>query len=224
MLLELNLCQSKNICHYLQNSQCKYEARVEKHYVGYLETPSHCKYNFFTNKYPSQHEKKGYSMFDIMKEDPDEFLAVEDQLKLATSILQHNNTPWLADRWRSNNISHFGARNVLDQEALIRLHVSSQLSPPTKTCITSTAMDGIQQTEHQAGDETRYGITNLPLFFLGVAPLEIAHWSPLEHKMVAREASDPVYTACRLASGRALLGPEYQKLAQKCLQCTFRVG
>jgi hypothetical protein len=33
-----------------------------------------------------------------------------------------------------------------------------------------------------------------------------------------------VYTARRFAQGRAPLGPEYQKILQKCLKCTFEFG
>lgn len=67
----------------------------------------------------------------------------------------------------------------------------------------------------------RFGINNLSLFFLGVALLDIAHWKPLENKMILRDEDNQVLTARRLAAKSTSLGPAYQKIAQKCLQCNF---
>ncbi|KAF1851953.1 uncharacterized protein K460DRAFT_373841 [Cucurbitaria berberidis CBS 394.84] len=224
ILPEFNLCQTTNICHYLQRN---YRA-CESNCVGYLETPKMYKHMFFArNNSPKdiQHATV-YSILDIMEQEADGFLEVEDQLKLAhktaLAILQFNDTPWLSERWRLAQMSYFGSRDTFDETALKTLHLSSQMSSPIQQ--NTTVMDGVERPETGVSDEIRYGINNLPLFFLGVALLEIAHWKPLEEKMIARDASDQVYAARRLASGRAPLGPEYQKIAQKCLQCNFGFG
>ena len=165
-----------------------------------------------------------YSIFDLMRQEADDVLEVEDQLKLALktalAILQYNDTPWLAERWRLGNMSYFGSQQCFDEIALKTLHLSSQISRPNHTAV----MDYIQSTENAVSDEIKYGINNIPLFFLGVALLEIAHWTRLENKMLPRDQEDAVYTARRLALGRAPLGPEYQKIVQKCLQCNFGFG
>lgn len=161
-----------------------------------------------------------------MQQDPDDVLLVEDQLRLAhkaaLAILQYTDTPWMTDRWRLGNMSYFGSTQTLDEAALETLHLSSQLSALNQPKSHAVVMEGV--TETVVSDEIRYGINNLPLFFLGVALLEIAHWTPLENKMIPRDEKDQVYTARRLALGRAPLGPKYQKIAQKCLQCNFGFG
>jgi hypothetical protein len=166
------------------------------------------------------------SIFDIMRQDPDDFLQQEDQLRLAhraaLAILQYNDTPWFAARWRLGDLSYFGTHQKFDETTLKTLHLSSQITSPTQNNSGTGAMEGI--TETTVSDEIRYGINNLPLFFLGVALLEIAHWKPLESKMIPQDQKDQVFTARRLALGRAPLGPEYQRIAQKCLQCNFGFG
>jgi hypothetical protein len=225
--LGFNLCRTKNICRYLMCNYKAYESSLNQNCVGYLETPQLYRHMFFAKRATATKPQvsTAYSIFDIMRQEADDVLEVEDQLKLAhkaaIAILQYNDTPWLSERWRLGQISYFGSRNNLDQTALRTLYLSSQLSSPLQ--VTTTAMDGVEGTAG-VSDEIRYGINNLPLFFLGVALLEIAHWQPLEKKMVARDCNDQVYAARRLACGRAPLGPEYQKIVQKCLQCNFGFG
>ena len=84
-------------------------------------------------------------------------------------------------------------------------------------------MEGIKPTA-ETSHEIKDGINSLPLFFLGVALLEIAHWKPIEKNMTGKDDNNQIYTARRLASGRAPLGPVYQRIAKKCLQCNFGVG
>lgn len=231
VLPEFNLCDTKSICNYLKRNYGICDGTVSKDCLGYLETPCHMyKHKFFlgdkaTNRVAGPRAYTTvYSIFDIMRQEADDVLEVEDQLKLAhktaLAILQYNETPWLVDRWRLSNMSYFGSRQTFDEAALKTLHLSSQISA------TGTLDNGLdmEDTEQAVSDEIKYGINNLPLFFLGVALLEIAHWKPLESKMIPRDQEDQVFTARRLAMGRAPLGPEYQKIAQKCLQCNFGFG
>jgi hypothetical protein len=227
VMLELNLCLEKSICHYLKRNYQTCDGSLTKNCVGYLETPQLYKHMFFARqRKPKEPEHTTvYSIFDIMRQEADDALIVEDQLKLAhktaLAILQYNDTPWLSERWRLGQLSYFGSQSNFDETALRTLHLSSQISTPNQPI--TIAMDGVESTTG-VSDEIRYGINNLPLFFLGVALLEIAHWQPLEEKMIPRDCSDQVYAARRLATGRAPLGPEYQKIAQKCLQCNFGFG
>ena len=226
---DFDLSHTKNICLYLKRKYRTCKGAVSKNCVGYLETPQMYKHLFFARNdtlkerpYANMH-----TIFDVMGQDADDFLSVTDQIKLAhktaVAVLQYNDTPWLLDRWRLSNMSYFGNRQKFDEGALKTIHLSSQISAPPQSNMTA-AMDGIECIDAEISDEVRYGINNLPLFFLGVALLEIAHWTPLEKKMTARDANDQVFAARRLAAGRAPLGPEYQKIAQKCLQCNFGFG
>lgn len=236
-LPDFDLCQTKSICHYLRRTLGTVDHNTPTKCLGYLDTPCH-KYKhkfFFRDKDLTSPKVQAlsdqtnvYTIFDIMQHEADDVLEAEDQLRLALkaalATLQYNDTPWLAERWRLNNMSFFNNAQTLDPTALKTLHLSSQISWPDQAHHNTQTMDGIQNTADTVSDEIKYGINNLPLFFLGVALLEIAHWKPLEEKMIPRDQQDQVYTARRLAQGRAPLGPEYQKIAQKCLQCNFGFG
>jgi hypothetical protein len=230
---DFDLCQAKNICEYLQKQRQIATQKAAKHCIGYLETPQLYKHLFYF------HDRAGssgstqaqtenvYSLFDVMRHDPDDTMEVEDQLRLAlktaTALLQFNDTPWLSERWRLRDLSYFGSSNTLDDSALKTLHLSSQISSPTATSAIDNSMDGIE-ANNAVSDQVRYGINNTTLFFLGVALLEIAHWKPIEEKMTARDLNNEVFAARRLAAGRAPLGPQYQMIAEKCLQCNFGFG
>lgn len=233
---ELNLCQTKNICKYLQRHYHASGATAAKHCIGYLESPKMYKHLFYFRDEkratepgsPRTQFDNVYSIFDVMQHDADDFLSVEDQLKLAhktaIAMLQFNDTPWLSERWRLRDLSYFGPESSLDDEALKTLHLSSQISAPGLTTVIDNAMDDVEKIEDAVSDQVRYGINNITLFFLGVALLEIAHWKPIEEKMTPRDLNNEVFAARRLASGRAPLGPQYQKIAEKCLQCNFGFG
>ncbi|KAJ4380965.1 hypothetical protein N0V86_003312 [Didymella sp. IMI 355093] len=230
---DFDLCQAKNICDYLQKQRQIATQKAAKHCIGYLETPQLYKHLFYFhdragNSGSTQAQIENvYSLFDVMRHDPDDTMEVEDQLRLAlttaTALLQFNDTPWLSERWRLRDLSYFGSSNMLDDSALKTLHLSSQISTPTATAASDNSMDGIE-ANNAVSDQVRYGINNTTLFFLGVALLEIAHWKPIEEKMTARDLNNEVFAARRLAAGRAPLGPQYQKIAEKCLQCNFGFG
>ncbi len=225
---DVDLRQTKNICHYLKRKYRTCDATVSKNCVGYLETPEMYKHIFFAKNTTPEERKYTtmHSIFDVMGLDVDGSLDVVDQYKLAhktaLAVLQYNNTPWLLDHWRLSNMSYFGNKHNFDALSLKTLHLSSQISSPAQSNM--VVMDGIECVDTEISDEIRYGINNLPLFFLGIALLEIAHWKPLEEKMTVRDANDRVYAARRLADGRSPLGTKYQQIAQKCLQCNFGFG
>ncbi|KAJ4989336.1 hypothetical protein SVAN01_05241 [Stagonosporopsis vannaccii] len=232
----LDLCQEKNICRYLQRHYQIAGNTSVKRCIGYLETPQMYRHLFYfrdagtsSGRRPVKSQLDSiFSVFDLMRHDADDTIEVEDQLRLAHKtalmLLQFNETPWLPDRWRLRDLSYFGTEDLLDDAALRTLHVSSQISTPAVTVSAHNCMDGVEQTGDIVSDQVRYGINNTALFFLGVALLEIAHWKPLEKKMTDRDLNNEVFTARRLAAGRAPLGPQYQKIAEKCLQCNFGFG
>jgi len=206
------------------------DASLARRCVGYLETPDSYKHMFF-----ARHEKPKrpryntvHSVFDVMQQDVDDSISVEDQLKLAykaaLAILQYGNTPWLSEEWQSwrlHQLSYFGNYTTFNETSLETLHLSSRITTPGQPTV--IAMEGIKSTAGTS-HEIKDGINSLPLFFLGVALLEIAHWKPIEKNMTGKDENNQIYTARRLASGRAPLGPVYQRIAKKCLQCNFGVG
>ncbi|KAF2629517.1 hypothetical protein BU25DRAFT_456615 [Macroventuria anomochaeta] len=233
---DIDLCQTKDICKYLQRHYHLSGQTVAKRCIGYLETPQMYKHLFYfrdenraVTPGPIRTQLDSVcSIFDVMRHNADDALAVEDQLKLAhktaLALLQFNDTPWLPDRWRLRDLSYFGSKSSLNDEALKTLHLSSQISAPAVANALDNTMNGIEQAADVVSDQDRYGINNTTLFFLGIALLEIAHWKPIEEKMTDRDLNNEIFAARRLAAGRAPLGPQYQKIAEKCLQCNFGFG
>ena len=233
--LDVNLCHTPNICDYIQRKYVKSKADPTHRCIGYLESPQMYKHLFYLTekdrvlgrKATASQSTTVRSMSDLLKLDVDEVLGVVDQLQLAhktaMAVLQYHETPWLSDRWRLQDLSYFGSKTNLDETAMRTLHLSSQIATPNKPDQT-TDMDGVESSAKSVSEEVRCGINNVTLFFLGVALLEIAHWAPIEKKMTPRDELNETYTARRLAKGRAPLGPHYQKIAEKCLQCNFGFG
>jgi hypothetical protein len=234
---EINLCQTKNICHYLkQNLQLCGES-LTKHCVGYLESPHMYRHNFTLQK-RALSAKKGQengsnptgettviSILDLMGQSVDDTLTVDNQLRLAhkitLAILQFNSTPWLAQRWRFKDLSYFGNSDMFDEESLKTLHLSSKISPVKLP--DTAAMEGIEEIVGAFSEEEYFGINNTTLFFLGVALLEVAHWKPLE-SLSNPQDPNAILTERRLASKPSPLGPRYQEVVRKCLQCNFGFG
>ncbi|KZM18912.1 hypothetical protein ST47_g9943 [Ascochyta rabiei] len=170
-----------------------------------------------------------YSLFDMMRKEADDTMETEDQLKLAhktaLAMLQYNDTPWLNERWRLGDLNYFRSKGAFDETAFNSLHLSSQIPAPQRPTPIAANMEGIQGPAKIISEKVQYGINNVTLFFLGVALLEIAYWKPIEDQMKPGDHNNQIYAARRIASSRpSSLGPAYQKIAEKCLQCNFGFG
>jgi hypothetical protein len=169
-------------------------------------------------------QAKVYSVEDAMKQNVYEFLGIVDQLRiahrLAIAVLQYE-TPWLPDHWRLLDMKYLETSGTMDATALRTLHLSSEIKKRPNTAQT----DGIKFAKDAVTNQMRQGITNSTLFCLGVALLEIAYWSPIEEKATEDDDNNPVLTARRLQKDRAPpLGPEFQRIAKRCLSCDFGFG
>lgn len=232
---EIDLCSKQDICHYLKQSSILTTAHVRQ-CLGYLETPQTYKHRFYLKEAkvaPTTPNSAAagtvYSLSEVMREGVEEELRIEDQLRLAHKIaetmLQYNDTPWLGEQWRLKDLRYFGSKQCLDDRALETLHLSSQISTPQCTTSAPANMEGVQGPGQDVSDEIQYGINNFSLFSLGVALLEIAHWRPIEDQMRALDKNNSIFAARRIASSRpSSLGPEYHNIAKKCLQCNFGFG
>ena len=195
--------------------------------IGYLETTGSYKHMFFARHVTLQRPERNTtcSVSDVMRRIAHAAVVDKDQLKLAhktaLAMLQYNNTPWLSERWRLDQLMYFGNDTSFNETSLETLHLTSKIGAIGQTS-DMTMGDTVSSTE--MSDEIRYGINNRSLFFLGIALLEIAHWQTIEEQMTDRDGKDQVYAARRLANGSAPMGPVYQKIARKCLQCDFGFG
>jgi len=234
---ETNLRQTNNFCHYLKQKPHQHRTTFTKHCIGYLETPNFFKHKFWLDKGQNVARNRSqdvacnaiFSIPDLMAQSADETLTVVDQLKLAhktaVAILQFNTTPWLTQKWRLHDLCYFGTHSKFSEEVVRSLHLSSQISDYRQKPQVMP-MEGLETNAthfYTFSEEEYLGINNPTLFSLGVALLELGHWKPLES--LSRE-QDPnlTMTARRLAACQTPLGPKYQKIARKCLQCTFRSG
>jgi hypothetical protein len=229
----INLCQTQNICHYLKQNLQLCGNSLSKHCVGYLESPKKYRHVFYlqkrrleTNSKQNQRKEGSlFSIFDLMAQKVEDALTIVDQLKLAhkaaLAMLQFNDTPWLSPRWRLADVSYFGSGGVFNEDSLKTLHLSSQLAPRQQRL--TSDMEGIEAIKPLFSEEEYFGIENPTLFSLGVALLEIAHWQPLESLSTLPYPNEYV-AARRLASRPTPLGPKYQEIARKCLQCNFGFG
>ena len=226
-----DLRQTKNICSFLMQ---RYSARVITpglRCLGYLQDSGLYKHSFYFRNGTMIHDlnaasqAKIYSIEDAMKQDVHDFIGIVDQLriahKLATAVLQYNETPWLPDHWRLLDMKYLGTSGTMDTTALRTLHLSSEITKRPNPA----QMDGIELAKHAVTNQMRQGITNSTLFCLGVALTEIAYWSPIEEKATDDDDKNPVLTARRLQKDRAPpLGLEFQSIAKRCLSCDFGFG
>ncbi|KAF2865320.1 hypothetical protein BDV95DRAFT_632374 [Massariosphaeria phaeospora] len=229
----IDLCKTKNICHYLKQNLQICGKSLNRHCVGYLESPMMYRHIFYLQEkeIPTNLKQKDpaqtliFSICDVLGQGVDDTMTVVDQLKLAhkaaLATLQFNGTPWLSQRWRLRDLSYFGTSIIFNEESLKTLHLSSQIASTTIPAM--TAMEGVEGAVEEVSEEEYFGINNTTLFFLGVALLEIAHWKSLENLKLPKDPNE-ILTARRLASRPTPLGPKYQEIARKCLQCNFGFG
>lgn len=136
----INLCQTRNICHYLKQNLQICGKLLDKHCVGYLESPQMYRHVFYLQeKSLSPHSQSKdltsgsiYSVSDLLRVEEDEGLTIVDQLKLthkmAIATLQFSDTPWLIPQWRLKDLSYFGNSSTYEDAILKTLHLSSRIA------------------------------------------------------------------------------------------------
>ncbi|KAK1242773.1 hypothetical protein MKX08_005585 [Trichoderma sp. CBMAI-0020] len=149
-------------------------------------------------------------------------LDIVSQLRLAhrlvSAVLKFNSTPWLKELWSVGDLAFFRQGDDLI-ESLQTLHFGVELihnAPGSE----DTAMEVeppasvVQLSIEDA--QYKHGVRNVTLYSLGAALLAIGRWERVNH-------SD-IEGIRRLASQRSYLGPVYQELTQKVLDCDFGYG
>ncbi|EON64583.1 hypothetical protein W97_03816 [Coniosporium apollinis CBS 100218] len=238
-----NLYRAKNMCSLLKRNLCIQDAGPVERCIGYLESPNFYKHTIYASdpKSPRNNQAQIRSSIEtitldlLLHKSMQDELTLVDQLKLAhriaTAILQFHSTPWLSDRWHLQDLSLFGTRDEVTQDALRTLHLRSTFpdgssrasaAPIEQMDISKPEVDAVISAQEA---QLRYGISNMALFCLGVALLELGHWRTLQDLRRAGDVDD-IVTARRLAaSGRPPLGStKFQRIVRKCLQCDFGFG
>ncbi|EHK45903.1 hypothetical protein TRIATDRAFT_219774 [Trichoderma atroviride IMI 206040] len=149
-------------------------------------------------------------------------LDIVSQLRLAhrlvSAVLKFNSTPWLKELWNVGDLAFFRQGDDLT-ESLQTLHFGVELThsaPGSED--TAMEVESPASLVHLSIEDAQYkhGVRNVTLYSLGAALLAIGRWERVDH-------SD-IEGIRRLASQRSYLGPVYQELTQKVLDCDFGYG
>ena len=235
MMVARDLRRSPSFCDSL--AQCQCQTRKEE-CLGFVESsqPSdgalkHMFYHRCDHQPSVQSTTQALGLTDLFAKRQQD-TTLEHQLyvayTLATAVLQLHTTPWLPDEWRTRNISSFEPPGKDLMKALETLHVTTGFRPRVPAVAGSepmqaTAAIDVLQTPDQLDAQCIYGVSNIVLFSLGIALLEVSHGKPLESFRSDRGPND-IVTARRLAQRPTMLGQKYQRIAQRCLQCDFGFG
>lgn len=152
---------------------------------------------------------------------------IQVALKLACTVLQLQSSPWLNDRWSSEDILLLHEGVDTDDRAVIEPYIRRVFTSPTD-CITnqSNAYGGTAVTGR------RPGILNEALFALGLVLLELAYDKPLKSFQKPEDlgvdgkpnAFTDMIVAQRLEmTVERAAGLTYANVVRRCLHCTFDV-
>lgn len=190
---------------------------------GEQEAFRHC---FFPCPQDSQRNNMGIDdvmpMDEALAQSAHNRLDIVSQLQVAhrlvSAVLKFNSTPWLNEAWNVGDLAFFRQGDDL-ANSLQTLHFDKELIhnvPRSEDC----AMDVESPTSlvHLSIEDVQYkhGVRNVTLFSLGAALLAIGRWERVDH--------NDIEGIRRLASQRCYLGPVYQELTQKVLDCDFGQG
>ncbi|KAI0101571.1 hypothetical protein GGR51DRAFT_530148 [Nemania sp. FL0031] len=172
-------------------------------------------------------EGRGYepqqlvSMLQIMKRPIESSLSVVDQLKLARSlvaaVLKFHSTPWLEQYFALNNLSVFQSTPNLSI-CLQTLHFDANFGgASSRDGLESMSPSTLAVLKEIEEAKLHYGIRNLTLWCLGTILLQIGRWAVVD-------SPDDVLIIRKLSSQAPALGPRYQELTKRCLECDFGYG
>jgi len=157
----------------------------------------------------------------LLSEPRNQELSVPDQLQLAlriaAAVLKFNSTSWLSEYWGLQDLYLFEDGPDLPA-SLQTLHLGVEWSSECHTAaIDGTSLDQVPDP-NQAVEEAKlvHGIHNTTLYNLGVALLSIGRWIPINpHDILAVR---------RMALQASPLGPKFQHMTQRVLDCDFGCG
>ncbi|KAI8711685.1 hypothetical protein NCS52_01432700 [Fusarium sp. LHS14.1] len=145
-----------------------------------------------------------------------------DQLRLARMLvlaaLKFYSTPWLNDVWQLRDLS-MSVDDIEDlSQSIHNMHLSTELGQTqvvqmedmqTVTIPNSQAAE--EDSRHD--EEVRCNIKCRPLWSLGVALMQIDHWTKID--------LGDVLAVRRAAARTSQISPKYRELTQRCLECDF---
>lgn len=199
-------------------------------YLGYMDSSAVA--NFRHSIYQDKEKKRLKPqrlavMSQMWGRSMESAMTVVDQLRLARNmviaVLKFHSTPWLREYFVADDFGFFDGDAELSS-CLRTLHFSVDLiskgyMEPAASCMEGVNLPDASQdlTEEVENAKIQYGIRNMTLWSLGAILLQIGRWSKIN-------SPDDVCTVRRLSSQVPPLGPRYQRLTKKCLDCDFGYG
>lgn len=160
-------------------------------------------------------------------------LSVPDQLQLAlriaSAVLKFNSTSWLSEYWGLQDLFLFEGFGADLPASLHTLHLGAewtqssreQVEPctvldmnPPKLPGAASASASVQAALEEA--KLIHGIHNATMYNLGVALLSIGRWTPVD--------GHDILGVRRMALQACPLGPKFQDMTQRVLDCDFGYG
>ncbi|KAI8716924.1 hypothetical protein NCS52_00987000 [Fusarium sp. LHS14.1] len=165
-------------------------------------------------------------MDDILAKPVDKRLTIVHQLRLAlqiaSAVLKFSSTPWLREYWSARDLYLFHQSQSDELSASIQtMHfkvdvVNSQNLDCESFMDVDMSLPNPPMSALMDQATRKYGIRNMTLYSLGVVLLAIGQWAPVD--------LNDVEEVRRLAAEPCRLGPRYQELTQKVLDCDFGYG
>ncbi|KAJ4195356.1 hypothetical protein NW767_009670 [Fusarium falciforme] len=165
-------------------------------------------------------------MDDILAKPVDKRLTVVHQLRLAlqiaSAVLKFSSTPWLREYWSVRDLYLFHGSQADELSASIQtMHfkvdvINSQNLDYESFMDVDMSLPNTPMSALMDQATRKYGIRNMTLYSLGVVLLAIGQWAPVD--------LNDVEEVRRLAAEPCRLGPRYQELTQKVLDCDFGYG
>lgn len=236
----LNLCSSKDMCNHLCSHARTTPSRLS-HCGGYIDTSDDLRHYLYPVCDPkecmsSRAKNEPTTLNQIFKLPVERTISVAQQvglaLKLVKAVLQYHATPWLQPLWRLQDLAYFPTDEGLSA-SLSTLHISTELSHHNQN-LPQHGPDALMTDVSGGGGgggginadtsalddaQLEYGIRNLTMHSLGVALLQIGQWDLLRPDSIVE-----IRKVASLAERDSRLGPRYQRLTQKCLDCDFGFG
>ena len=220
----IDLRKSHNVCGALLELASDSTSKLEY----FLDTPDSIRHaltvrdTVYGKVSESVSRRTATPLLKILEKALDADLGVTQQLRLVLQLvkghLQLHWTPWWRQYWSLSDLSYFtdpsAIHNADLSDCLESLHIGTRLDFETLH-FDASAFHLEPQLETAL---LNHGIRNLSLYCLGIALLQIGRWDPLVN------ATDDVVAVRKLASRNNRLGPRYQTLTQKCIECDFGEG
>ncbi|KAI0856731.1 hypothetical protein F4860DRAFT_491810 [Xylaria cubensis] len=212
----------KDLCSALTRDTLRPLGRCSSICVGFIDNCSDETFRHSLYHVPGQKGCESQylvSMRQIMEKPIEDSLSVVDQLKLArnlvAAVLKFHSTPWLGQYFALTNLSIFQSTPDLSV-CLQTLHFGASFVGTSSTD-GAEPMSPSMLPEAIENAKLEYGIRNLTLWCLGAILLQIGRWA-------AVDSPDDVLRIRKLSSQVPALGPRYQELTQRCLECDFGYG